>query len=68
MTTSYSVSGMTCQGCAKAVTNAIMAASSQAKVEVDLEAKNDTVEGFDDDTAIGKAVVDAGFDFGGAIQ
>ena len=65
MTKTYRVSGMTCEGCARAVTNAIKAAAPAADVNVDLEGKTVTVEGFDDAAAIARAVDDAGFAFGG---
>ena len=63
----YTVIGMTCQGCASSVTNAITALSADAQVKVDLDAKAVSVEGFDDAAAIGEAVENAGFDFGGAV-
>jgi copper chaperone len=63
----YTVIGMTCQGCASSVTNAIKALSADAQVKVDLDAKAVSVEGFDDAAAIGEAVENAGFDFGGAV-
>ncbi len=63
----YKVDGMTCNGCAKSVTRAIKAAAGDASAEVavDLTAKTITVTGFNDAKAIGQAVEDAGFDFGG---
>ena len=61
----YQVSGMTCDGCANAVTRAIKAVAPAASVEVDLEGKSVTVAGFDDATAIADAVDGAGFEFGG---
>ena len=66
MDTTYLVSGMTCEGCANALTNSIKAVAPDAIVEVDLEGKSVSVEGFDDTTAIAAAVNDAGFEFGGA--
>ena len=65
MTKTYRVLGMTCDGCAKAVTNAIKTAAPEAAVEVDLDGKRVTVEGTDDDIAIQQAVESAGFDYGG---
>jgi polysaccharide deacetylase 2 family uncharacterized protein YibQ/copper chaperone CopZ len=65
MSTTYQVSGMTCDGCANAVTRAIKAVAPAAAVEVDLASKSITVEGFDNTTAIATAVDDAGFEFGG---
>ena len=60
MTKTYRVLGMTCDGCAKAVTNAIKTA-----VEADLGGKQVTGEGADDDGAIQQAVESAGFEYGG---
>ncbi|HEB79238.1 MAG TPA: copper chaperone [Rhodospirillales bacterium] len=65
MAVTYNVSGVTCGGCASSVIKAIKALSSEADVSVDVEAKTFTVEGFDDVDAIGQAVKDAGFEFGG---
>ena len=65
MTKTYRVLGMTCDGCAKAVTNAIKTAAPEAAVEVDLDGKRVTVEGADDDGAIQRAVESAGFEYGG---
>ena len=65
MTKTYRVLGMTCDGCAKAVTNAIKTAVPEAAVEVDLDGKQATVEGADDDGAIQQAVESVGFEYGG---
>ncbi|MCH7937291.1 MAG: heavy-metal-associated domain-containing protein [Proteobacteria bacterium] len=65
MTKTYRVLGMTCDGCAKAVTNAIKTATPEAAVEVDLDAKQVTVEGAGDDSAIQQAIESAGFEYGG---
>ena len=65
MTKTYRVLGMTCDGCANAVTNAIKTAAPEAAVEVDLEGKKVTVEGLGDDSVIQQAVEDAGFEYGG---
>lgn len=64
MSDTYSVLGMTCGGCAKSVTNAIVGAAPGASVEVDLDAKAVTVEGANED-AVKQAVEDAGFEFAG---
>ncbi|OIP40089.1 MAG: heavy metal transporter [Deltaproteobacteria bacterium CG2_30_63_29] len=63
----YTVEGMTCGGCARSVTNAIKAKSADAKVEIDLEAKVVTVDGYTDVNGIKEAVEGAGFDFIGQI-
>jgi copper chaperone len=54
---------MTCEGCVRAVTNAIERAIPGASVSVDLAAGKVTVDG--DESAIAEAVDDAGFSFGG---
>ena len=53
-------------GIGNAGTKAIKAVAPGTTVEVSLEGKSVTVEGFDDATAIAAAVDDAGFEFGGA--
>ena len=63
--TTYTVTGMNCQGCAHSVTNAIKAVAPGADVSVDLDGKKVTVDGFDDDAAVARAVADAGFEYGG---
>lgn len=60
----YRVSGMTCGGCASAVTSAIKAAAPAAKVNVDLKTGKVSVDGAAAD-AVKRAVEDAGFGFGG---
>ncbi len=61
----YRVDGMTCQGCANAVTNAIKAAAPKADVKVDLAAKTVTVDDAVAADAVAQAVRDAGFTFAG---
>lgn len=65
MTKTYRVLGMTCDGCANAVRNAIKSVVPEAAVEVDLDGKQVTVEGADDEVAIQQAVEGAGFEYGG---
>ncbi len=65
MTQTYLVKGMTCEGCVRAVTNAIQRAVPGAGVEVDLEGGTVTVEGGADESVVAQAVADAGFEFGG---
>ncbi len=65
MSDTYLVSGMTCEGCIRAVTNAIQRAVPGAGVNVDLESGKVTVDGAADEPAIALAVADAGFEFGG---
>lgn len=68
MSATYSVLGMTCQGCASSVTNAIKAAAPDSDITVDLEAKHVTVDGCDDASLIAQAVDDAGFEFAGPVS
>lgn len=65
MATTYRVNGMTCQGCARSVTNAIKAVSPAAQVSVDLDAKTVSVDGLIAEDAVKQAVGDAGFEFAG---
>lgn len=67
MAKTYSVLGMTCGGCADAVTKAIQTAVPGAMIEVDLEGKAITVEGAEDEGAIKQAVEDAGFEYAGLV-
>jgi copper chaperone len=66
--TQYRVNGMTCQGCANAVTKAIKAAAPAAAVKVDLAAKTVTVEGQVAAATVQAAVKDAGFEFAGRVM
>jgi len=65
MSVTYKVLGMTCQGCANSVINAIKAVASDSEISVDLDAKQITINGCDDETLVSQAVEDAGFDFAG---
>lgn len=65
MSKTYDVRGMTCQGCAKSVTNAIIKEIPGADVSVDLTAAHVSVAPADD-AKVQKAVEAAGFDFHGA--
>jgi len=66
MAAKYKVSGMTCGGCVRAVTNAITARDAGAKVEVDLPTGIVSIEGNLSEDTVKDAVEGAGFDFGGA--
>ncbi len=61
----YRVGGMSCEGCANSVTQAIKAVAPEAMVAVSLAGKQVIVDGLDDDRAVEKAVGDAGFQFEG---
>ena len=63
----YSVLGMSCGGCAKAVTKAITDAAPTATVTVNLDAKTVTVDGADA-TIVKQAVQEAGFEFSGTVS
>lgn len=63
MQAKYRVKGMTCGGCARAVSNAIRAVAADARVEVDVASGVLAVEGGVTDAAVAKAVADAGFEF-----
>ena len=67
MARTFGVGGMTCQGCANAVTKAIKLAAPQATVDVDLGGATVTVDGLDDPAVVAQAVADAGFEFTGAL-
>lgn len=62
----YSVGGMTCQGCANGVRQAILKEIPGANIVVDLDKKTIRVEPANDD-AVRRAVDSAGFDFMGPI-
>lgn len=66
MSKTYNVNGMTCQGCANSVTNAIKTAAPESEISVDVAANQITVNGLDDEAMVAKAVGDAGFEFAGA--
>lgn len=61
---SYRVTGMTCGGCVRAVTNALHSAAPAASVAVDLPNGLVTVSGIDE-PGVRRAVEDAGFEFAG---
>lgn len=67
MTQGFRVTGMTCDGCVRAVTNAIKAQAPGAKVSVDLSSGTVTVAGPVDAKAVAGAIKDAGFGFGGPV-
>ncbi len=65
MSTAYKVLGMTCEGCARSLENAMNTAAPGADIRVDLEGNRITITGFDDLDVIAEAVEAAGFAFGG---
>lgn len=66
MSTVYKVSGMTCQGCANAVSRAVEKRPGVERALVDLTAGTVAVEGQADADTVRLAVEEAGFDFQGA--
>ena len=58
----FQVNGMTCGGCARAVTNAVKSVDAAANVQVDLAAKRVTVESAADATKFQSAIEEAGYD------
>lgn len=56
------VDGMACEGCVKAVTRAIKAASPDAHVEVDLASRAVTVDSTLDKASLIEAVQGAGYE------
>lgn len=57
----FQVNGMTCGGCARAVTNAVKSVDAAADVQVDLASKRVTVESTADATKIRSAIEEAGY-------
>ena len=66
MRDTYKVIGMTCGGCAKSVTNAILDVAPGANVTVNLDEKTVSVNGADEAT-VKQAVEDAGFEYSGLL-
>jgi copper chaperone len=67
MEKTYKVDGMTCGGCARSVEKAIIAVAPAATVKVDVENKQVTVAGIDNDALVAQAVEEAGFDYEGPL-
>lgn len=65
MEATYSVKGMTCGGCASAVTRALEALGRELVVRVSVEKAQATIEGPHEERAVQQAIEEAGFDFGG---
>ena len=57
----FTVSGMTCGGCIKAVTKAIQSADPQAQVKVDLASQTIELETQLNSNAAKQLITDAGF-------
>lgn len=66
-TKTYRVTGMTCGGCAKSLSQAIARSLPELHFEVSVEHDSLTVTGAHDLPRVQEAVESAGFDFGGAL-
>ena len=60
----FDVQGMSCNHCAKAVTQAIKQLDPQAQVQVDLPGKKVDVESSQSREALAKAIADEGYQVG----
>jgi copper chaperone len=61
MTSTYRVSGMTCEHCVRSVTEEVSEVPGVTAVEVDLAGGRLTVTGAADDDAVRAAVAEAGY-------
>jgi copper chaperone len=61
MTTTYTVSGMTCEHCVSSVTEEVREVPGVSDVQVELDSGRLTVEGDADPTAVQAAVQEAGY-------
>lgn len=61
-TATYTVVGMTCNGCVNKVTNAVLAVDGVDDVDVDVSTGTLDVTGLVDDTAIRSAVAQVGYE------
>jgi copper chaperone len=59
--TELKVSGMSCQHCVKAVTQAIQALDPQARIEIDLDAGRVQIDSRLERAALATAIDDAGY-------
>ena len=62
----YRVDGMSCDGCVRAITNAIRKSDSAVFVHVDLRGGTVSVTGAADEDQIRQAIERAGFEYRGA--
>jgi copper chaperone len=58
----FQVNGMTCGGCARAITNAVESVDAAATVQVDLAAKRVTIDPAADTAKLQSAIEDAGYE------
>ena len=66
--TTYRVEGMTCDGCVRAVGNALGEALPGVEARVDLGAGTVTLDDAADEARVRAAIEAAGFDFGGRVE
>ena len=64
-TTTYTVAGMTCNGCVNKVTNAVTGVEGVVDIDVDVSDGTLEVTGQVDDAAIREAVAQAGYKIAG---
>ena len=64
---SYRVTGMTCGGCARAVTKAMNAASPAAKIEIDLDGGIVRIASGPSETIVQTVIEKAGFGYAGPV-
>lgn len=67
MTTTYRVTGMTCGGCARGLTNAFGRVAPDLKVSVSHDTGTVVVQGEHAEAIVREAVEAAGFDFAGRL-
>jgi copper chaperone len=65
MTSTYAVTGMTCEHCVRSVTEEVSEVPGVTGVDVDLANGRVTVSGAADADAVRAAVVEAGYEVGG---
>jgi copper chaperone len=60
--TKFKVEGMTCGGCARAVTNAVKQVDPAASIDIDLSSKSVAVTSTASTEQLQKAIADAGYE------
>lgn len=63
----YKISGMSCEGCVRAVDNALQAALPGVERRIDLAAGTVWLAADADEGRVREAIEDAGFEFGGEL-
>ena len=62
MALTYNVPGMTCEHCVRIITETVQEAVPGSTVDIDLASHRVEVGGTDDDAAVRRAIVSAGYD------